>query len=286
MNDKAPRVREVNIQRMLNPTSIDLGEAVINPYKGCEFGCVYCYVRTNRSSLSNPEVWGHYVDVRINGPEQLTKELAHQKISTVLLGSTTECFQPVEQKYGLTKKILGILNEHQISYVILTRSTAILEALPFLDRNLCKKIYFTVNFFDQTFKQALEPKSPDFIARANAIEALSNAGLKVCAYFSPVLPWISDFEKAFRTFPEIEELEFEFLNFRLNHIQEIIMKIGSIHPQIAESYRKMESDKDFFTKVWEDIERRIMTASKNLGKRFKIYKHSFERFFDNRYNHV
>lgn len=280
------KIREVKISRILNPTSIDLGEAVINPYKGCELGCVYCYVRTNRSSLSNPDAWGSYVDIRINAPDQLSKELTQKKISTVLLGSTTECFQPVEKKYGLTKKTLDILNEHRISYVILTRSTAILEALPHLRKDLCKKIYFTVNLFNQKFKQVLEPKSPDFTARAKAIDVLLNEGLKVTAYFSPVLPWISDHEKAFETFSKVREIEFEFLNFKLNPIHEIIRKIASIDPKIGKRYQEMQTDKDFFIKVWEDIENNIESAARGTGNSFKIYKHSFEGFFENRYDDV
>src|SRR5574341_1687382 len=95
------QIKEIRIDRILNPTSIDLGEYVINPYKGCELGCVYCYVKTNRATWESPRPWGSYVDVRANSPEQLAKELTEKKVKTVLLGSTTELFQPIEKKYQL-----------------------------------------------------------------------------------------------------------------------------------------------------------------------------------------
>lgn len=113
---------KIIVNRALNPTSIDLGEYVINPYTGCEYGCLYCYVRSNKSAVKRREPWGSYVDIRINAPELLEKELAEKRPKTVLLGSTTECFQPAEKEFQITGKILELLNKHKASYVILTRS--------------------------------------------------------------------------------------------------------------------------------------------------------------------
>ncbi|MBI5416817.1 radical SAM protein [Candidatus Poribacteria bacterium] len=173
------KTNEVNIKQILNPTSIDLGEYVINPFMGCEFACLYCYVRSNRVTSKRNKPWGEYVDIRINAPEQLEKELQLKKPHTVLLGSTTECFQPVEAKYEITKKILEILNDNKIFYVILTRSPYILNYLDLLKKGFCKKIYFTINNFSQEYKSKLEPKSPQFELRVTAINTLLDAGIPV-----------------------------------------------------------------------------------------------------------
>ncbi len=280
------QVKTIQAQRVLNPTSIDLGEAVINPYKGCELDCVYCYVKTNRVTANHPEPWGSYVDVRINSVEQLEKELKTKKISTVLLGSTTELFQPIEKQYHLTQKILEVLNQHGIYYVILTRSTDVLNALPLLRQGFCKKIYFTVNLFDTQFKRVLEPKSPDFRARAKAIHTLMDHGITVVTYFCPVLPWISDLENAFKVFSEPKWIEFEFLNFTLQHIDEVIQKISIVNPVIGEQYKQMQNDKAFYDKVWQEQRKTIETISASSGKKFWIFEHQYNGFFENRYHDV
>jgi DNA repair photolyase len=110
--------QEVKIKRILNPTAIDLGEYVINPFMGCEHACLYCYVRSNRLVSRKTKPWGEYVDIRINAPDLLEKEILSKKPKQVLLGSTTECFQPIERKYQLTKRVLEILNKYKIYYVI------------------------------------------------------------------------------------------------------------------------------------------------------------------------
>lgn len=109
-------INEIKAQRILNPTSIDLGEYVINPFKGCEFGCIYCYVRGNKTIKKDPRKWGEFIDIRINAPELLKKELKLKKVKRVLLGSTTECFQPADFKYKLMEQILNILIDNQVTF--------------------------------------------------------------------------------------------------------------------------------------------------------------------------
>ena len=127
-----PQFKEVKIKRILNPTSIDLGEYVINPFMGCEFACLYCYVRSNRVVSRKGKAWGEFVDVRVNAPDLLEKELIVRKPKVVLLGSTTECFQPIERRYAVTSKVLGILNKYKVYYIILTRSPDIINYMPLL----------------------------------------------------------------------------------------------------------------------------------------------------------
>ncbi|MBI4650883.1 radical SAM protein, partial [Candidatus Desantisbacteria bacterium] len=73
-------INEVEIQRILNPTSINLGEYVINPYMGCEYSCLYCYVKSNRIMSKKGKAWGTFLDVRINAPLLLEKELKANRV--------------------------------------------------------------------------------------------------------------------------------------------------------------------------------------------------------------
>ena len=155
-------IQEVKTRKILNPTSIDLGEYVINPFKGCENRCLYCYVRFNKVTAREKRNWGEYLDVRINAPELLEAELSLRRPERVLLGSTTECFQTAESRYKVTKKIIEILNRHGVYFTILTRSPLILDYIGLLKEGYCEAIYFTVNNFDSGLKKILEPKSASF----------------------------------------------------------------------------------------------------------------------------
>lgn len=277
------QVKEIKAERVLNPTSIDLGEFVINPYKGCELNCVYCYVKTNRATFQNSRPWGSYVDVRANTPERLEKELDQKSVSQVLLGSTTELFQPVEEKYRMSRKILEILNRRRISYVILTRAPEILDVLPLLTQGFCRKIYFTVNLFDMKFKRLLEPKSADFKSRAKAIQTLMENGIPVITYFCPVLPWISEYEKVFDYYPSSDPIEFEFLNFTLKHIDEVIGCIEKVNPEIGNRYHKMQKDRSYYNEVWDGIRGSLKPLAEASGRRYKFYEHQYEGYFENQY---
>lgn len=274
---------EVKITRILNPTSINLGEYVINPFMGCEFSCLYCYVRSNRVISKKTKPWGEYVDIRINAPALLEKELQAKKPKAVLLGSTCECFQPIEKKYKITEKILKILTKNKVYYTILTRSPAILESIDVLKDGFCKGIYFTVNNFDDKFKSRLEPKTPAFSQRVDAVNKLLEEGLPVIPYFSPALPWISDTKDIFNKFRNAPGVEFECLNFRLVNIRDIIDNIGAVEPSLLDKYNRMLNERVFYAKTWHEIEKNIKFEAESAKKSYNIYIHTFGDYFKNSY---
>ncbi len=286
--------KEVEITRILNPTSIDLGEYVINPFMGCEFACLYCYVRSNKVVGPGPRTgrnvmsirnkpWGEFVEIRINSPDLLEKEILIKRPKTVLLGSTTECFQPIERKYRIMGKALEILNKHKVYYVILTRSPLILDYLNLLKEGYCKKVYFTINKFSPEFKLKLEPKSPGFDMRDEAVNALLAQGISVVPYFSPVLPWVSDLNGVFLRFQQAECIEFECLNFRLANIDAIIKCIAEARPDLLARYENMLKDKTFYEGVWAEIKKDIENQAKEAKKRYNMHVHNFGDYFKNTY---
>ncbi|MCF6156844.1 MAG: radical SAM protein [Candidatus Brocadia sp.] len=276
-------IKEVTISRILNPTSIDLGEYVINPYMGCEFSCHYCYVRSNKVVRKREKPWGTYVDVRKNSPDLLEKEVLEKKPNVVLLGSTTECFQPIEKKYQLTGKLLEILNRYKVSYVILTRSPYIVDYIPLLNQGFCKRIYFTVNNFSHALKKVLEPKSPSFPSRSTAVRILLDEGISVIPYYSPVIPWVTDIKEAFSAFEKAERIEFEYLNFNFKNTQEIINSISLAEPALKEKFTSMLCERVFYEQIWKELGEEIERQANMVQKAYKIYKHSFGEYFKNTY---
>ncbi|MBI4650882.1 hypothetical protein HY745_06295, partial [Candidatus Desantisbacteria bacterium] len=164
-----------------------------------------------------------------------------------------------------------------------TRSPLILDYIDLLKGGFCKKIYFTVNDFSQNFKDEIEPKSPMFDLRIKTVNSLINEKIPVIPYFSPLLPWISNFDDIFSKLKNAQSIEFEGLNFRLKNINEIISKIGEADISIMEKYKKMSEDKIFYYKVWEEIRNQIELSAKKEGMDFNIYTHDFGSYFENIY---
>ncbi len=274
---------ETRVSRILNPTGIDLGEYVINPFRGCAYGCLYCYVRSNRVVSRIGKEWGTFVEVRVNAAEQLEKELVRRKPAQVLLGSTTECFQPIELKYRLTGKILEILTREKVGYVILTRSPLITEYIPVLTAGYCRKVYFTVNWYGDQVKNAVEPCSPDFNSRFLAVRALYDAGVPVVPYVSPVLPWVTDIPGVLDRLAGLPDIEFEFLNGNLANFQDICAAIGSVRPQVLDSYKRLAHDRAWYEQTWKKV-RLVIDSRKRPGTAgFPIYQHPFGSYFTNVY---
>ena len=275
---------EVTAQRILNPTSIDLGEYVINPYRGCEYGCLYCYVRFNKVVSRRKELWGTYVDIRSNAPALLEKELALKKPKTVLLGSTTECFQPVEKQYRITGQILEILNKYQVYYVILTRSPFIAEYTDLLKEGFCKNIYFTFNTMEDSLKAKLEPKSASFKKRISTINSLIDINIPVIPYFSPVLPFVSSFTDVFSLFPAVPEINFEGLNFRLGNIEHIVAAICAQYPHLKDNYKRMITDRNYYDTYWHSAKNSIIKEAIKAKKNYNVFVHGFGGYFENKYS--
>jgi DNA repair photolyase len=200
--------KEVHARQILNPTAIDLAEYVINPYRGCAMSCLYCYARFMKTSLRENRPWGEYVYVKINAPKVLEREIARKKPHCVLLGSTTECFQEIEKKYNLARRILEVLHKHRICYYILTRSPYIAESAALLREDLCKGVYFTVNLYHASLKEKLEPRSAPFDERLACVKALRAQGVRVIPYVSPFLPWICDVDALCARLDVFEAIEF------------------------------------------------------------------------------
>lgn len=277
------QIREVKATRILNPTSIDLGDFVINPYKGCSYACLYCYVRFNKVTVKETRKWGEYVDVRANAPELLEKEIKRRKPERVLLGSTTECFGPYEERWGITGTIVSMLNRHGIYYSILTRSPIIRNYTGELKAGFCEGIYFTVNRYDEGLKALLEPRSPAFTDRIAAVNELLSEGVPVTPYCSPVLPYLTRIDEVFRSFPEARRIDCEGLNFNLGNIEELITAVGATDPGTGEIYRKMKNNASLYEKVWYAIKKDIMRAAIQYKKNHDVYIHGLSSYFENRY---
>ncbi len=179
-------IREVRAKTILTASRIT--DYCINPYMGCGFGCAYCYAQLIIRKFHPNEKWGSYVDVKINAPELLEKEITRSKKGVVMLSSVTDPYQPLEGKYELTRKCLEILLKHDFPVTILTKSPLVTRDISILKKFRGCTVGVTITTNDDKTKNIFEPFTPPFADRIEALKRLHESGLKTYAFIGPMLP--------------------------------------------------------------------------------------------------
>ncbi len=186
-----PRIQEVLVRRIVQPSRIPGVDFVINPYSGCAFGCLYCYADFTRRFHPGPEPWGAYVDVRVNAVERLYRELPRlPDESRILLSSVTDPYQPVERRYRLTRRILEVLLKRpDLRISLLTRSPLVTRDLDLFRRfGRRLEVGLTVPTDREEVRRILEPRAPALRHRLAALQSLARAGIRTYAFLGPLLP--------------------------------------------------------------------------------------------------
>ena len=182
--------------------SPDIGfRASLNPYRGCEHGCIYCYARPTHEYLgfSAGLDFETRIMVKDRAPELLRHELASPKWEpqVIALSGVTDCYQPVERRLKLTRRCLEVLAEFRNPVGIVTKNhlvTRDLDVLGELARHHAVAVFISVTTLDATLTPKLEPRASLPKHRLAAITALRHAGVPVGVMVAPVIPALTDYE--------------------------------------------------------------------------------------------
>lgn len=179
--------REIKARSLLNKSKIF--DYCLNPYLGCETGCRYCYARLFIPRYTgHSEPWGEFVDVKINAVEILQVQLRRARRGVVWISSVCDPYQPLEARYGLTRRLLEVLLAFNFPINIQTKNILVLRDLDLLTRFEEIEVGFTITTENESVARLFEPKASPIKQRIEALEKLKKAGLKTFAFLGPLLP--------------------------------------------------------------------------------------------------
>jgi DNA repair photolyase len=182
--------------------SPDIGfDRSVNPYRGCEHGCIYCFARPTHSYLGlSPGLdFETKLFFKPQAATLLREELSKPKYTPdrVQLGANTDCYQPIEKRLRITRALIEVLAEFQHPLGITTKNHLVTRDIdllaPMAERGLCV-VVISITTLDRQLARAMEPRASTPARRLDAIRALSSAGIPVIVSVAPIIPGLTDYE--------------------------------------------------------------------------------------------
>jgi DNA repair photolyase len=196
-------VQEVPARRIITRNeSPDIGfDRSINPYRGCEHGCIYCFARPTHAFLGlSPGLdFETKLFAKTNAGQALERELADPayRVETIAIGTNTDPYQPIERRYRIMRRILEVLSATNHPVGIVTKSALVLRDLDLLksmaERGLVK-VALSVTTLDRTLARAMEPRASTPDRRLETLARLVDAGVPAAVMVAPVIPGLNDME--------------------------------------------------------------------------------------------
>ncbi|WP_225034252.1 PA0069 family radical SAM protein [Paraburkholderia sp. XV] len=171
----------------------------LNPYRGCEHGCIYCFARPTHSYLGlSPGLdFESRIYAKVNAPELLAREMAKKSYvpEPIALGVNTDAWQPVERDLKLTRRVIQVMSEHNQAFAAITKNSLIERDIDLLAPMAAKGLMMaaiTITTLDADIARTLEPRAATPARRLRTIRALSEAGIPVGVSIAPVIPFVTE----------------------------------------------------------------------------------------------
>lgn len=239
------KVNETKCKSILSESKIYSVDYGINPYTGCESGCIYCYAVFMKRYTDHSEPWGEFVDVKVNAPKILEKDLKKKNPGSILISTVTDPYQPLEKKYKLTRSILDRLAETKLEVSILSKNSLVERDLDVLKKFDSEKIKvgLTINFLEEKHRKIWEPNASSIEDRIETLQKISQAGINTYVHVGPYFPNITNLKEILeRTKDHIDSFMIENLNHKGKKKNKIEKVIRANYPKLVKDYDEIFQD--------------------------------------------
>lgn len=240
--------KEIITNDLLTKSNLPASDYVINPYIGCPHACKYCYAHFMKRFTGHTEEWGNFIDIK-NCDKPISLKRIYQK--SVFISSVTDCYNPFEEKYQLTRKILTQLKQADCSVTLSTKSDLILRDIDILKELKNLTVGISINTLNDDFQKDMDNAS-SIPRRIAALKELHSQEIYTVLFMSPIFPYITDFKEIIEATSEfVCEYWFENLNLRGDYKHKILQYISEKYPQFYNRYKKIYSKKDL--EYWRQL---------------------------------
>lgn len=252
------KVTEIECKTALSKSSLPGLSYSLNPYRGCQHRCAYCYAP---NVLRIPrDQWETTLEVKTNIPYILEKEVRTKQPGIVGISTVTDPYQPLEQKYRLTRCCLEQLLQHGFPAHIQTKSALILRDLDLITRFSDSQVMMSIGTLNDKERKFLEPYSSPIQQRLDAVRKFSDAGVRTAIFFGPVYPTITeeDVPLILERFKGVgvKEIWIDRLNLKPG-IWENIQKNICHHPEMVKIFsQQVCQNKHYYIDIQETIRKK------------------------------
>ena len=234
-------IREVETKNIMTKSTLPVGGYSVNPYVGCTHGCKYCYASFMKRFTGHTEQWGTFLDVKrwpaIKNPWKYRGQ-------RVVIGSVTDGYNPQEEQFGNTRRILEQLKGSGAEILICTKSDLVVRDLELLKTMGKVTVSWSINTLDEQFRADMD-QAVSIERRLAAMKKVYDAGIRTVCFISPVFPGITDFEAIFeRVRNQCDLVWLENLNLRGGFKKDIMDYIQEKYPDLVPLYDAIYNKKD------------------------------------------
>jgi DNA repair photolyase len=267
-------IKEIQAKSIITKTNLPGGDFVINPYTGCPHACKYCYARFMKRFTGHKEEWGDFCDAKINAPELIPENTDKYKGKQIVIGSVTDPYNPVEEKYKLTRKILAKLFPLQPNIDILTKSSLVTRDIDLLKKFNDCNVALSISVSDEETRKILEPGAPSIESKFKALKELHKEGIKTTLFISPIFPFLTNWKGIIKETKEfVNEYWLENLNLYGSIKKNINNFLRETNPELIKEYEEIYSPQNNY---WKEVEEEVKKFCEEEKVKFKIFFHHKE----------
>jgi DNA repair photolyase len=228
----------ITCRTALSPSKLPGLRYSLNPYVGCEHGCIYCYSRSIFRDREMALNWGRFVRAKRNIAEVLSHELERKPRGVIGLSTITDPYQPIEAKLQLTRRCLEVLSKHAFPVSVQTKSDLVLRDADLMEPGRFD-VGVTITTMDGDLARLIEPRSPSPDARAQVVEEFASRGVETWVFLGPIIPEVNDDRQSIERVVEVarrsgSKLMYDKLNLRAWVLESIAPFLERERPGLIE----------------------------------------------------
>lgn len=265
----------IETKSVITKSNLPVCDFSVNPYTGCEHACKYCYASFMKRFTKHPEAWGTFIDIKdwgeIKNPEKY-------KDKELFIGSVTDPYQPLEERYKRTRTLLEQLKGSGAILSIATKSDLILRDLELIKTFPNARVSWSINTLDENFKNDMDC-AVSIERRINAMKEFHNAGVRTTCFISPIFPKITDVKTIIKETKNYCNLVWlENLNLRGDYKPVVLNYVAEKYPELVPLYTAIYNKND--RTYWSELDAEMREFCNTEGLLYVRDDDSIKRPFD------